>query len=195
MTYVAIEGVDGAGKSTVAVAVAARLRALGRQVVLVREPGGTDLGEAIRDILLHGDDMTPWAEALLFAAQRAQLAATVIAPALSTGATVVADRSYYSSLAYQGGGRGLGVAEVAAVNEAGLAGVVPDLVVVLWLDPDDAHARQAEVDRIGGEGRGFQRVVADTYRRLAADDSQRVHLVDAARPLDEIVAEVAELVT
>lgn len=191
--YIAIEGVDGAGKSTVASALAARLRASGRKVELVREPGGTALGEDIRAILLHGGAMVPWAEALLFAAQRAQLAATVIAPALAEGTTVVADRSYYSSLAYQGGGRGLGVDEVRAVNEAGLNGVVPDVVVVLWIDPDDALARQAELDRIGGEGGRFQRTVAETYRRLAADDPARVRLVDASRPLDQVVADIVEI--
>ena len=192
--YIAIEGVDGAGKSTVASAVTARLRSLGRAAELVREPGGTSLGEDIRHVLLHGDAMTPWAEALLFAAQRAQLAATVIAPALAEGTMVVTDRSYYSSLAYQGGGRGLGVDKVRAVNEAGLAGVVPDVVVVLWLDPDTALARQAAVDRIGGEGREFQRTVAETYRLLAAEDPDRVHLVDAARPLDDVVDDIVEMV-
>ena len=192
--YVAIEGVDGAGKSTVASAVTARLRSLGRAAELVREPGGTSLGEDIRHVLLHGDAMTPWAEALLFAAQRAQLAATVIAPALAEGRIVVTDRSYYSSLAYQGGGRGLGVEKVRAVNEAGLAGVVPDVVVILWLDPDTALARQAAVDRIGGEGREFQRTVAETYRLLAAEDPDRVHLVDAARPLDDVVDDIVEMV-
>jgi len=192
--YVAIEGVDGAGKSTVASAVTARLRSLGRAAELVREPGGTSLGEDIRHVLLHGDAMTPWAEALLFAAQRAQLAATVIAPALAEGRIVVTDRSYYSSLAYQGGGRGLGVEKVRAVNEAGLAGVVPDVVVVLWLDPDTALARQAAVDRIGGEGREFQRTVAETYRLLAAEDPDRVHLLDAARPLDDVVDDIVEMV-
>lgn len=189
-SYLAIEGVDGAGKSTVAAAVAERLRTNGREVVLVREPGGTPLGEEIRQILLHGELMSPWTEALLFAAQRAQLAATIVAPALAAGADVVSDRSYYSSLAYQGGGRDLGVAQVWAVNEAGLGGVVPDVVAVLWLDPDAALARQAESDRIGGEGASFQRRVAETYRRLSEDDPSRVHLIDADRSLEEIVSEI-----
>lgn len=193
-TYVAIEGVDGAGKSTVALAVAARLRRLGHAVALVREPGGTDLGESIRDLLLHGDDMTAWAEALLFAAQRAQLAASVIAPALERGEHVVSDRSYYSSLAYQGGGRGLGVEQVRTVNEVGLDGVVPDVVAVLWLDPEAALDRQAETDRIGGEGSAFQREVAEAYRALAATD-ERVHLVNADRDLDAIVGEIVGMVT
>lgn len=191
--YLAIEGVDGAGKSTVCHQVAERLRERGA-VTVVREPGGTRVGEAIRSLLLHGEEMAPWTEALLFAAQRAQLAADVIGPALARGEYVVSDRSYYSSLAYQGGARGLGLEEVRAVNEAGLAGVLPHLVAVLWLDPGDALARQDVVDRIGGAGDAFQWVVADTYRRLAAEDPARVHLVDASRPVTEVVDEVVGLV-
>lgn len=193
--YLAIEGVDGAGKSTVAAAVVEEFRRRGREVVAVREPGGTDIGEEIRSLLLHGDEMAPWTEALLFAAQRAQLAAAVIRPALDRGATVVSDRTYFSSLAYQGGARGLGVDQVRAVNEAGLDGVVPDLVVVLWLDPDDALARQQGIDRIGGEGGDFQSRVAATYRHLAAADPARVVIVDAGRPLDEVVTEIVDRVS
>ncbi|CAN5858834.1 dTMP kinase [soil metagenome] len=193
--YVAIEGVDGSGKSTVARAVADRLRESGMSVVAVREPGGSPLGEQIRALLLHGDDMTPWTEALLFAAQRAQLAATVIGPALAAGSVVVTDRSYYSSLAYQGGARGLGVEEVRSVNEAGLGGIVPDLVVVLWVDPEDALARQEGVDRIGGEGEDFQRSVADAYRLLAERDPAGVRLVDASRDSAAVVDEIVGMVT
>ena len=193
--YLAIEGVDGAGKSTVAAAVVEEFRRRGREVVAVREPGGTDIGEEIRSLLLHGDEMAPWTEALLFAAQRAQLAAAVIRPALDRGATVVSDRTYFSSLAYQGGARGLGVDKVRAVNEAGLDGVVPDLVIVLWLDPDDALARQQGVDRIGGEGGDFQSRVAATYQNLASADPASVVIVDAGRPLDEVVTEIVERVS
>lgn len=191
--YVAIEGVDGAGKTTVAGEVADRLRGRGENVTLVREPGGTAVGEQIRALLLDGDDMAPWTEALLFAAQRAQLAAEVIRPALDKGEWVVSDRTYYSSLTYQGAARGLGIDQVRAVNEAGLGGVVPDLVVVLWLDPDAALARQDRVDRIGGEGGGFQAQVAEAYRRLAEADPDRVSLVDASRTLDAVVDDIMEL--
>ena len=108
--YIAFEGIDGAGKSTVAQAVADRLRSDDRTVVTVREPGATAVGEAIREILLHShDDLVPWSEALLFAAARAQLAAQTVGPLLEAGAWVLSDRSVYSSLAYQGGARGLGV--------------------------------------------------------------------------------------
>lgn len=192
--YVAIEGVDGAGKSTVAREVAERLRSLGEKVRLVREPGGTPMGERIRSLLLHDEDMAPWTEALLFAAQRAQLASEVIAPALEEGEWVVSDRSYYSSLAYQGAGRGLGVPTVRVVNEAGLGGVVPDVVVVLWIDPEEALARQDVIDRIGGEGEGFQLEVAEAYRSLADDEPDRVRLVEAGRTLEEVVEEIVEMV-
>lgn len=192
--YVAIEGVDGAGKSTVAREVAERLRSLGEKVRLVREPGGTPMGERIRSLLLHDEDMAPWTEALLFAAQRSQLASEVIAPALDEGEWVVSDRSYYSSLAYQGAGRNLGVAAVRAVNEAGLGGVVPDVVVVLWIDPEQALARQDVIDRIGGEGEGFQLEVAEAYRRLADDEPDRVRLVEAGRTLEDVVEEIVELI-
>lgn len=192
--YVAIEGVDGAGKSTVAREVAERLRGLGEKVRLVREPGGTPMGEQIRSLLLHDEDMAPWTEALLFAAQRAQLASEVIAPALAEGEWVVSDRSYYSSLAYQGAGRGLGVPTVRVVNEAGLGGVVPDVVVVLWIDPEEALARQDVIDRIGGEGERFQLEVAKAYRNLADDEPDRVRLVEAGRTLEEVVDEIVEMI-
>jgi dTMP kinase len=190
--YLAVEGVDGAGKSTVCREIAGRLRARGQSVVEVREPGGTLLGEKIRALLLHGEEMAPWTEALLFAAQRAQLAAEVIAPALARGDYVVSDRSYFSSLAYQGGARGLGIDRVRAVNETGLDGVLPDLVAVLWLDPDDALTRQDGVDRIGGEGSTFQREVAAAYRRLAAEDPDRVVLIDGSGPVEAVVDEIME---
>lgn len=192
--YVAIEGVDGAGKSTVARHLAERLEARGEDVVAIREPGGTPLGEEIRALLLHGGEMTAWAEALLFAAQRAQLAAEIIGPALARGGVVVSDRSYYSSLAYQGGARGLGVDEVRAVNEAGLDGIVPDLVAVLWLDPGHALTRQDGVDRIGAENTDFQESVAEVYRDFAASRPEIVRLVAADRPVDEVVDEIEGMV-
>ncbi len=191
--YLALEGVEGAGKSTVAGAVAARLRAEGREVVEVREPGGTPLGEEIRRLLLHADDMAPWAEAMLFAAQRAQLVAEVVGPALARGAWVVSDRSYYSSLAYQGDARGLGVEAVRQVNEWAVGSVVPDLVVVLDFDPDRGLARQGDVDRIGGQGPDFQRRVAAAYHRLAAAEPSRVVVVPVDADPDVLAERIVEL--
>lgn len=185
--YIAFEGIDGAGKSTVAEAVAEELRTDGLNVVTVREPGGTPVGEAIREILLHShEDLVPWAEALLFAASRAQLAAQTVAPLLAAGAWVLTDRSVYSSLAYQGGGRGLGLDIVRSVNAAGLDGVWPDLVVVLELDAKTGLAREEETDRIGREGLELQERVAAAYREVAAADSDVV-FVDGSRTIPEVV--------
>jgi dTMP kinase len=184
--YVAFEGVEGAGKSTVIGEVARLLEAEGDEVVLVREPGGSPLGEGIRQLLLHGPPMIPWAEAQLFAAQRAQLAAEVIRPARERGAWVLGDRSVYSSLAYQGHARGLGIGAVRAVNEAGLGGTWPDIVVLLDTDPEEGLRRQRVADRIGGEGLAFQRAVGEGYAALVADEPDRfvVVPVDGVDPAD-----------
>jgi len=187
--YVAFEGVDGAGKTTVAALVAERLAARGFDVLAVREPGGTPTGEAIRDILLGlGGVVSDWAEALLFAAARSQLAAEVVGPALEAGRAVVSDRSVYSSLAYQGGARGLGIEAVRRVNEAGLGGVWPDLVVLLRVDPEHGLAREAQADRISTAGVALQARVAEAYDLLAAAEPERIVVVDAAVGLEAVVA-------
>lgn len=187
--YIGLEGVEGAGKTTIAASLRDTLEAEGTDVIVVREPGGTELGEEIRRLLLHSGDMSPWAEAALFAAQRAQLAAQVVRPALDRGTWVVSDRTYYSSLAYQGGARGLGVDRVRALNEAALDGVLPDLVVVLDVDPRIGLGRQTEADRIGAAGEDFQRRVSETYHALA-DSDPAVVLVEAEGEPAEIAAEV-----
>lgn len=189
--YIAFEGIDGAGKSTVASRFADALETAGEQVVRVREPGGTDVGEGIREILLgHDWNPAPWPEALLFAAARAQLAAEIIAPALNSGAWVVGDRSVYSSLAYQGGARGLGIETVRRVNQAGLGDIWPDLVVLLEVDPSTALARQDDPDRIGGEGIEFQEAVASAFAKIASEERERFLVVDAGSDLDDVVEAV-----
>jgi dTMP kinase len=189
--YLAVEGIDGSGKSTVSEALVQALRVRGRSVVAVREPGGTPAGEAIRSIVLGREfELDDWTEALLFAAARAQLAADVVAPALERGDLVVSDRSYFSSLAYQGAGRGLGVEIVRAVNEAGLRGVVPDLIALLRLDPERGLARENERDRISVAGIELQRRVAAAYDDLAAAEPERFLVLDASRPVSEIVEEI-----
>jgi dTMP kinase len=193
-SYVALEGIEGAGKSTIAGLVASHLRSEGSEVVLVREPGGTELGEEIRRLLLHSGEMSPWAEAALFAASRAQLVDEVVRPALERGALVISDRTYYSSLAYQGHARGLGVVEVRAINEAVLGGTLPDLVVVLEVDPGVGLDRQIEADRIGGAGLGFQRQVAEGYRLLAEQEPAVVRLVPAGDAPERVAAAVVELI-
>jgi dTMP kinase len=185
--YVALEGVEGAGKSTVAALLAAALRNEGASVTEVREPGGTGAGERIRRILLDPEArVDPWTEALLFAATRAQLAAEVIGPALAAGDWVISDRSVYSSLAYQGGGRGLGFDAVRAVNEPGLGAVWPEFVLLLRVEPGAGLERQQIADRIGAEGLAFQARVASAFDDLAAIEPDRFVVIDASRPVDDV---------
>jgi dTMP kinase len=192
--YIALEGVDGSGKSTVGRALVERLNALGERAILVREPGGTALGEVVRGLLLDSDRLDDWAEVFLFAAQRSELAREIILPALESGAWVVSDRSYYSSIAYQGRGRGLGEDKVRAINEIGLDGVVPDHVFVLDVEPDLALARQEDPDRIGREGVDFQGAVRASYRGLAAADD-KVVLLDGSLSVDDMASKILEMVT
>ncbi|MFQ5554800.1 MAG: dTMP kinase, partial [Acidimicrobiia bacterium] len=189
--YIALEGIEGAGKSTLARRLVTRLEAGGYEATLVREPGGTTTGERIRDVLLDPDAVIqPWTETLLFAAARAQLVRDVVEPALAAGSWVVSDRSVYSSLAYQGAGRGLGIDLVRLVNDAGLGGRWPDLVVLLRLEPAAGLERQEIADRIGAEGVTFQRRVSEAFDTLAAADADRFVVVDATRPVDEIIEEI-----
>ena len=192
--YLAIEGSDGAGKTTVAAHLERLLEEQGATVCVVREPGSTSLGEDIRRLLLHSSDMTPWAEAMLFAAQRAQLVAEVVGPALQRGEVVISDRSFYSSLAYQGVARDLGIEDVRRINLAAVAGVVPDLVVILTVDPHQALARQSDPDRIGREGRGFQEQVAAAYETLAELEPDRVVLVEAGHHPEEVAAKILAMI-
>ena len=187
--YLALEGIEGSGKSTLGRLLAARLADRQIDSISVREPGGTDVGEELRRLVLHAGHVAPWAEAALFAAARAQLAAEVIAPALAEGRWVISDRSYYSSLAYQGGGRDLGVEAVRRLNEVVLDGVVPDLVVVLDIEPEVGFARETERDRIGEGGLDLQQKVAETYRELAAED-ERIRLLDASGRPDALAESI-----
>lgn len=191
--YIALEGVDGSGKTTVGRAVVERLVGSGEKAIFVREPGGTAVGEAVRGLLLDSDSLDDWAEVFLFAAQRAELAQQVIAPALEAGTWVVSDRSYYSSLAYQGGARGLGVDSVRAINETGLGGVIPDHVFLLDVDPDLALSRQEKPDRIGREGVEFQTAVRTCYLELAEAEEKMV-VIDGSLTVDETVDRIMDVV-
>ena len=191
--FISLEGVDGSGKSTQASMLADALRDREHEVVAVREPGGTPLGEAIREVVLGPDAMSPWAEALLFAAARAQLVADVIRPALEGGKWVVADRFLDSSLAYQGTARGLGIERVAQVNAPAIEDCMPDLTIIIDIAPGSAADRRAgrgSVDRIEDEGEALQEAVAAGYREVARLFPERIALVSGAGSLDEVHARV-----
>jgi dTMP kinase len=186
--FVTFEGIDRSGKTT-----QARLLcdALGDEAVAVREPGGTDVGERVRELLKDpGVEIGPEAEALLFAAARAELVARVIRPALETGHVVVSDRFLDSSLAYQGAARGLGMEEVARINRWATGGLAPDLTLLLAIDPAAAAGRGSEADRFEEEGRVLQERVLDAYERLAAEEPERWRRIDADRPAEEVHADV-----
>ena len=189
--YIASEGVEGAGKSTIADRISEHLVANGEIVVSVREPGGTEAGERIRAVLLKMyHDVAPRAEAALFAASRAQLIAETVSPALARGEWVLSDRTAYSSLAYQAGGRGLPLDEVWTLNDIALGGVWPDVVILLRLEPDEGLSRQRDGDRIGNEGVEFHSKVAAAFDDLAAAEPDRFVVVDASMSVDDVVATV-----
>jgi len=190
--FISFEGADGSGKSTQAELLWEALAAEGRDVVLTREPGGTELGERIRELLLDGPDMTAWAEAALFAASRAQHVEQVIRPALERGADVVCDRYVDSSLAYQGIGRGLGVGEVLELNLRATRGLLPDTTVLLLLDAATAATRAGESDRLERQGDEFRRSVDLAYRELAERFPERIVTIDGTGAPEEIAREVRE---
>lgn len=183
-TFIALEGVDGSGKSTQASLLVERLRQEGREVVALREPGGTPISEKIRALLLDPEnaEMAGECELLLYEASRAQLVREVIEPALLRGAIVVCDRFYDSTHAYQHGGRGLSDALVSRANELGCCGLSPDVTLVLDIDPAAALARATVqgADRLEAEGLAFQQRVRKDYLALAKADPSRVCVVDAA---------------
>jgi dTMP kinase len=189
--------VDGSGKSTQAAMLADALEARGARVVRTREPGGTAVGERVREILLSGapGELELSAEALLFAAARAELVRRVIAPAVDAGSWVVCDRFLDSSLAYQGAARGLGVETVLQVNRLAVDGRLPDRSLVIDVPVALATSRRcATPDRIEAEGDGFLGRVADGYRDLAGMFPDRVRLVDGTGTRDEVHARVLDAV-
>ena len=189
---IALEGGEASGKSTQAHLLAASLGAL-----LTHEPGGTEIGRRIRAVVLAPDlgDLDPRAEALLMAADRAQHVAEVLEPALARGTDVVTDRFAGSSLAYQGFGRGLDVAEVRRVSTWAAGGLEPDLIVLLDVPLDIAARRRTAVDdRMEAESAEFHARVADGYRALAAAEPDRWVVVDASGPPDDVAERVSRVV-
>lgn len=192
--FVTLEGGDAVGKSTQAVALEAWLTGLGRTVVRTREPGGTDLGVGIRDLVLHRDGpVAPRAEALLYAADRAHHVATVVRPALERGDVVVQDRYLDSSVAYQGAGRVLDPDEVRGLSLWATEGLLPDLTVLLDLDPRVGRERRSDrerYDRLEAEQDDFHERVRSAFLELAAAAPERFLVVDGALPPDEVQATI-----
>jgi len=190
--FIAFEGVEGSGKSTQLERLRAELERLGRPTVVAREPGGTAVGERIRRLLLDPDvrPLDPHAEALLFAAARAQLVTDVIRPALQRGQDVLCDRYVHSSLAYQGAARALGEEGIVAVNRWATGGLWPDLVVLLQLDPKLGLDRVDRADRFENEDLEFHEAVGRAYQQLAARDPERFLVVDASGSASDVAASV-----
>lgn len=202
--FITFEGIDGSGKSTQARLLADELRRRGRDVVQTREPGGTPLGADLRRIVLHTEAaLDPLAELLLYAADRAQHVRAVVRPALDAGQIVLSDRYADATLAFQGAGRALPIETVEQVIRLATGGLKPDLTLVFDLDVETALARLAarreqdgarRGDRIDGETEAFHRRVRDAYREIARREPERVRLIDADRPAEEMHAEVLRLV-
>jgi len=200
---VTIEGIDGAGKTTLASALERELRGRGLDVVLLREPGGVAVAERIRELVKDpGLAVVPRAEALLYAAARAQLVAELVTPALEAGRWVLLDRYVDSSLAYQGAGRGLGVEAIRAINEFATGGLAADRTLLLVLDAAAGRARrggrEGAPDRLEREADAFFDAIGAAYAALAAADGERVRTLDAelapTRLLDAALAALADLI-
>jgi len=198
--FVTFEGPEGAGKSTQMRLLSDYLQARGHDVVVTYEPGGTTVGDAIRNILLSPDQessLVPRAEALLFAAARAQLVEEVIYPALAQGAIVLCDRFSDSTLAYQVGGRGLPEKQVAEIVRFATGGLTPDLTFLLDLDVATglARKRSTTVDRMEREEISFHERVRAEYLALARREPERFVVLDASRPIDELAAVIRQRVS
>jgi dTMP kinase len=189
---IVFEGVEGAGKSTQLELLRQALEGRGHEVVVTREPGGTKAGERIRELLLdRAVELHSRTEALLFAAARAELVERVIRPALERGAVVLCDRYLDSSLAYQGGARGLGRGPVEEVNRFATGGLLADHVILLDLDPADGLRRRPPGrDRIEAQDLDFHRRVRDAFRDLAAAAPERFTVVDGSAPVPTVAARV-----
>jgi dTMP kinase len=188
---ITVEGLDGAGKSTLVAGLSVALAERGERIVVLREPGGVEVSERIRDLLKDPAlEIDPRAEALLYAAARAQLVAQELRPLLDSGATVLLDRFVDSSLAYQGAGRGLGVEEIRRLNAFGTGGLVPDRTLLLRIDPSDGLGRIAgrPADRLEQEDVAFFAAIAAAYDALAAAEPERFAIIDAAQSPESVLA-------
>lgn len=190
--FISFEGIDGSGKSTQARLLA---EALGSETLLIREPGGTDAAERIRELLADpAFDLDPFAELLLFSAARADLVCRVIRPAVEAGRNIVADRFADSSVAYQGGARGLGTSHVLSLTDTVIDGLWPDLTILLRVDPEVGLGRADGEDRFESEGVELQRAVAGAYEEIAQVASDRVVAIDGSGSVEEVHERVMEAV-
>jgi dTMP kinase len=191
--FIAFEGGDGAGKSTQVALLRAAFEAAGRTVTVTRQPGGTSLGQQIRELVLHGDHVSPRAEALLFAADKAHHVEQLIRPALLQGHVVVTDRYTDSSVAYQGAGRDLGAQEIHDLNRWAVDGLVPDLTVVVDVSAQEGRRRRGTVhDRLEAEEDAFHESIRAHYLSMAQGNPERYLVADGTRPPEEIHASVVE---
>ena len=189
---ITIEGLDGAGKTTLVAGLTRELAARGRELMVLREPGGVELSERIRALVKDPElAVDPRAEALLYAAARAQLVAEQLVPLLESGQWVLLDRFVDSSLAYQGAGRGLGVERIRSLNELATGGLTPDRTLLLRIDPAVGRARitDRDPDRLEQAGEAFFVAVAAAYDELAADEPDRIAVIEADRPPEQVLAD------
>lgn len=198
--FITFEGGDGSGKSTQLTLLVEWLAGQGRTVITTREPGGTELGDELREIVLHSrGHITPKTEALLYAADRAHHIATKVRPALDRGDVVVQDRYFDSSVAYQGVARGLGASEVRGISLWATDGLLPDLTILLDIDEELGRGRldtsRTRYDRLEAEERAFHARVRAAYLELAAAEPDRFFTVDGTAPIEEIAAAVRDQVS
>ena len=202
LLFISFEGPEGAGKTTVLNILIAELQPkLGDNLVTTREPGGNPISEAIRAILQPEDDngLEKRTEALLYAAARRQHLVEIIQPALAAGKVVISDRYVDSSLAYQGGGRDLGVEKIWQINQFAIDGLLPDLTIYLDVPSELGLARvtanrKGKIDRLDKESLAFHQKVRQTYLKLQSEFSDRIKIVDATQPLDKVVHDTRELI-
>ncbi|HOO60927.1 MAG TPA: dTMP kinase [Bacillota bacterium] len=193
--FITFEGIDGCGKTTQLTSLSQMLQSKGYEVLLIREPGGTSIGEKIRSILLDKNnlDMTPITELLLYEAARAQITQEKIRPWLERGNCVICDRFYDSTVAYQGYGRGLSLSDIHELNELSTNSLAPDITFLLDISPEEAYARRegrgGEEDRLEGEGLAFMKKVREGYLTLAKDNA-RIKVIHAASSVDTIRNEI-----
>ena len=186
--YIAFEGIDGSGKTSLIENLSTILDSLNKKHIIVREPGGTSIGEGIRELLLsHDYQVNPLAEALLMSASRAQLIQETVMPTINNGQIVVTDRSAYSSVAYQGVGRGLGYQEIYQLNDLAIDGFWPEKVILLDIDPKISLSRQKIADRIGSGEVDFFQKVRSGYLKLADEFESQFLVLNATKSIDENV--------